>query len=54
MRENYYSSIPIERALYEAPFIQVEEKISIPTPNSISEWEALQKVLYEQEMSARG
>ena len=54
MRDEHYPSIPIEDALYEAPFIHLAEKPHTPSENTFEEWTILQQTVYTQEMIARG
>ena len=54
MRDTQYPSIPIEDALYEAPFIEIHQKPTAPLGSTLAEWTTLQRVVYAQEMEARG
>ncbi len=54
MRDTHHPSIPIEEALYEAPFIHINDKPNPPTYAITNEWEQLQHRVYTQEMNVRG
>ena len=54
LRDQYHPSIPIEKALSEAPFVQVDSEPSVPSKESLSDWRVLQQSICDQEMSARG
>ena len=54
MRDTHYPSIPIEDALYEAEFIHIDDKPTAPTESVLAEWSTLQRLVYAQEMNARG
>ena len=54
MRDTRYPSIPIQDALYEAPFIYIKDKPNPPTYEKTNEWEQLQHHVYIQEMNVRG
>ena len=53
MRDTHYPSMPVEDALYDAPFIDIKDKIQAPSESTLDEWKTLQHQIYTQELSAR-
>ena len=54
LRDQHHPSIPIEKALSEAPFVQVDSEPPVPSEETLFDWTVQQQSMYEQEMSARG